>query len=496
LDTVGWPAVQAAATLARAAEATSYLLESSQFPSATDHAPSPGLAGIDVRFEVVHATGASHEVELQGTVATLGRDPTCDLVLNDPKCSRRHAVLEAGPQGIAIRDSGSANGIYLNGRKIERSALKEGDVVKLGDSSIKVLPEDIPGTLVMEDLDMAATGSRPAPAPPVRRAEPTPPRSSPSWPTHPDAPSAALPRPSRPAAAPVPDRVGERPMTVSVLAALWIMSLPLYAVAGLLLARDSAGLGAIGYVLAGLFLATLSGLMAWGLWSGRAWARVLQLVIAALGIFFCPFTLASITVLIYMLRPGPKAHFAGRPAPEGQAQAEPAFSAALVGMVVLGALIVGAFTFLARTARSLPPGGTGISLLERAKSAGAERAATGQMQEMAAAQAAFHAICNSGYADLPGLLDPAAVVPNYPAGGPAFLPREGFSEPERGGYRYTLSVDEEIPPTPACPTRRFRRYTYSATPLGPGRHLMVGSDAVVRVADGRPAGTQDPPLGR
>jgi hypothetical protein len=252
-----------------------------------------------VRFEVVHATGASHEVELQGTVATLGRDPTCDLVLNDPKCSRRHAVLEAGPQGIAIRDSGSANGIYLNGRKIDRSPLKEGDVVKLGDSSIKVLPEDIPGTLVMEDLDMVATGSRPVPAPAAaRRVEPVPQRSSPSWPTHPDAPSAAIPRPPRPPAAPALERAEERPMTVSVLAALWIMSLPLYAAAGLLLARDSAGAGAVGWVLAGLFLSARSGLMAWALWSGRAGARPRQLVIAGLGIFFCPFTLASITVLV------------------------------------------------------------------------------------------------------------------------------------------------------------------------------------------------------
>ena len=62
----------------------------------------------------------------------MGRDPSCDLVLNDLKCSRRHAVVEAGPDGLAIRDTGSANGIFVNGKKIERSALKAGDVVRLG----------------------------------------------------------------------------------------------------------------------------------------------------------------------------------------------------------------------------------------------------------------------------------------------------------------------------------------------------------------------------
>ena len=48
-------------------------------------------------------------------MATVGRDPSSDLVLNDPKCSRRHAVIEAGAEGITIRDSGSANGVFVNG---------------------------------------------------------------------------------------------------------------------------------------------------------------------------------------------------------------------------------------------------------------------------------------------------------------------------------------------------------------------------------------------
>src|SRR5262245_6476074 len=95
-----------------------------------------------VKFEVRYPTGSVHEVELQGTLAVLGRDPSCDLVLNDAKCSRRHAVIEAGPQGLSIRDSGSANGVYVNGKRVERSGLAEGDEVRLGEVTLKVLPED------------------------------------------------------------------------------------------------------------------------------------------------------------------------------------------------------------------------------------------------------------------------------------------------------------------------------------------------------------------
>src|SRR5262249_60422000 len=95
-----------------------------------------------VKFQVQYPTGTGHEVELEGTIAILGRDPSCDLVLNDVKCSRRHAVVEAGPQGLAIRDTGSANGVFVNSRKVERSALKDGEVVRLGAGMHTGLPGD------------------------------------------------------------------------------------------------------------------------------------------------------------------------------------------------------------------------------------------------------------------------------------------------------------------------------------------------------------------
>src|SRR5437867_751155 len=119
-----------------------------------------------VKFRVQYPNASGHEVELEGTVAILGRDPSCDLVLNDVKCSRRHAVVEAGPQGLAIRDTGSANGVFLNGKKVDRSALSEGDVFRLGDILLTVLPEDMPGTLVMGPEELGATPAPPKPAPP------------------------------------------------------------------------------------------------------------------------------------------------------------------------------------------------------------------------------------------------------------------------------------------------------------------------------------------
>jgi predicted component of type VI protein secretion system len=130
-----------------------------------------------VRFEVRYPTGAQHEVELSGSVAVLGRDPSSDLVLNDAKCSRRHAVLEAGPDGIAVRDAGSANGIFVNGKKVERAQLGVGDVVRLGETTLKVLAEEVPGTLVMAPEDVEDFGgTRPVQPGPSALGTPPPTR--------------------------------------------------------------------------------------------------------------------------------------------------------------------------------------------------------------------------------------------------------------------------------------------------------------------------------
>jgi pSer/pThr/pTyr-binding forkhead associated (FHA) protein len=117
-----------------------------------------------VRHEtrISYRGGTTHEVELSGSVAVLGRDPGCDVVLNDAKCSRRHAVVEHGPKGLVVRDSASANGIYVNGRRVEQAPLRPGDVLRLGDVQLKLLAE-VGETVVMapEDLDLGTAPGAP-----------------------------------------------------------------------------------------------------------------------------------------------------------------------------------------------------------------------------------------------------------------------------------------------------------------------------------------------
>jgi len=468
-----------------------------------------------LRFEVRYPQGGqSHEVTLQGTVAVIGRDPACELVVSDPKCSRRHAVLEAGPQGITIRDAGSANGVFVNDRKVERSPLKEGDLVRLGDVVLTVLPEDLPGTLMMGPEDMDAVGEGqpaateapedaapdPPPAPPAAAAAPSatvPPAPPGRRPEAAAPPQRPAPRPAPAPAAPrgraAPSAGPARPLTVTVLAVLWLLSIPLYGLGGLWLA-NSLGWSGIWMALPvglGLILTLVSGVMGYGLWVLAPWARVAQIILAAIGLLFCPFTLASAAVLVYMSRPVARAAFTRLPrgarAPEAtatDASPEGVFTAVILGTVLLGAVASGASLAMARR---------GGGSMEQARTSAREEAAVARLRSLAAAQGQFKSgTCVDAYADLEALVNPGSAIPNYPADGPTFLPPE-FARAEAKGYRFALAVEDPVPATEGCAVRGYRRFAYAAQPLeADGRHLVVGADGVVHAAVGRPATPDDP----
>lgn len=322
-----------------------------------------------MRFEVRYPSGAAHEVELEGTLAVVGRDPGCDLVLNDTKCSRRHAVLEAGAQGIAIRDTGSANGVYVNGKKVERAALDEGDIVQLGEVFLKVLPEDLPRTLVMNEQEALELGHQersapPPPASPPGRATipvPSPPPAAPAAPP----PRPALPvEQARPALRPPTPRgplvpQPPRPLTVTVLAVLWWAGILVYlalAVGALFLWPATAAVPGWSVAAFGVIAALVSGLMGTGLFQCRPWARILQIALAALAAFTCVFAPACVAIVIYMLRADARRVFAHRPrvrSPDKEPQIPPdsstemAFSGTILGCVALGMMLLAVVLFVA-----------------------------------------------------------------------------------------------------------------------------------------------------
>lgn len=63
----------------------------------------------------------------------IGRSSECDVIIDHPEVSGRHAIITLMPDStVEIKDVGSKNGIYINGKKVLAGALHAGDKLSLG----------------------------------------------------------------------------------------------------------------------------------------------------------------------------------------------------------------------------------------------------------------------------------------------------------------------------------------------------------------------------
>jgi predicted component of type VI protein secretion system len=70
--------------------------------------------------------------------ATVGRSRQCDVVIDDPNVSRRHAEIRPRGGSWVLTDLGSTNGSSLNGRRIDSpEVIRPGDEIELGTSVLR-----------------------------------------------------------------------------------------------------------------------------------------------------------------------------------------------------------------------------------------------------------------------------------------------------------------------------------------------------------------------
>ena len=68
---------------------------------------------------------------------TIGREKGCDVVIPDPSVSRRHAEILHNESGWLIRDTGSTNGLSVNGVATAQARVYNGDVINLGRTKLE-----------------------------------------------------------------------------------------------------------------------------------------------------------------------------------------------------------------------------------------------------------------------------------------------------------------------------------------------------------------------
>jgi Protein of unknown function (DUF3662)/FHA domain len=95
----------------------------------------------EVARETVALLEGQTRHEITKPVTVLGRSAGCDIRLGDPNVSRRHAELRQQGTSYWIVDLDSTNGVEVNGARVDRAKLDDGDTVTLGESELVFMRE-------------------------------------------------------------------------------------------------------------------------------------------------------------------------------------------------------------------------------------------------------------------------------------------------------------------------------------------------------------------
>jgi hypothetical protein len=90
----------------------------------------------EVDREVATLAWDGHTMRISKRRVLLGRSRECDIQVEDPNVSRRHAELRQEGSSYWIVDLDSTNGVEVNGRRVKRAKLDAGDVVTVGSTEI------------------------------------------------------------------------------------------------------------------------------------------------------------------------------------------------------------------------------------------------------------------------------------------------------------------------------------------------------------------------
>lgn len=125
---------------------------------------SEGFTEDDGDSTKVFKSFANYSLKLEGSLAPFDRyvvednetfigrnEDKCQIVLNDPEVSGMHAVIKKSFVNLIIEDKDSSNGTLVNGERINKQELKEGDVVTIGDTKLIV---EVSSELIQSEQDI------------------------------------------------------------------------------------------------------------------------------------------------------------------------------------------------------------------------------------------------------------------------------------------------------------------------------------------------------
>lgn len=91
--------------------------------------------------------------------ALVGREASCNVIASHPSVSRRHALIKRKQDVFFVVDQGSANGTFVDSKRVVDATLRDGSVLRFGSATFKVeIREDAPvESVAVDDLEVSAT---------------------------------------------------------------------------------------------------------------------------------------------------------------------------------------------------------------------------------------------------------------------------------------------------------------------------------------------------
>jgi hypothetical protein len=127
------PATAAASSPPAPAESGQTMIYRSRAPVDTQAVSAEEL-GVERELVTLTVNGTAHEVS--GRSVVLGRSRECDVRVDDANVSRRHAEVRQEGATYWLVDLDSTNGTELNGRRVSRAKLSDGDTITVGGTAI------------------------------------------------------------------------------------------------------------------------------------------------------------------------------------------------------------------------------------------------------------------------------------------------------------------------------------------------------------------------
>jgi predicted component of type VI protein secretion system len=94
---------------------------------------------MDFELHVVKGRSANQVLKLADVVNTVGRHDDCTIRIKSSQVSRRHCELFEKKGTLLLKDLGSANGTYVNGKKVQgQQVLEPGDELTIGGVKLRV----------------------------------------------------------------------------------------------------------------------------------------------------------------------------------------------------------------------------------------------------------------------------------------------------------------------------------------------------------------------